>query len=594
MIPRILFFTISLLLPALRPDLSAADEKRPNLVFILIDDLGHLGISAYGSNKMGFVGGALDDVELSTPNIDKLASRGLRCDRAFTAPLCEPTRIALMSGKYNHRNLVHKKSQHASDITFGDVFKRAGYVTGITGKWKQSRGTKEIPAKDYLYEFGWEEFCCFDLVKQGNRFFNPDLVINGEIRKFDDGIDPETGRRWFGPDICNRFALNFIEKHKDEPFFLYYPLALVHKEDEGNYHVPTPDTYPLDEFDKFDDDFQSPKGNDKATLKNFPEMIRYTDKMVGNVIDKIDSLGLTENTLIVLMGDNGTQKPFIHVMPDGTRYQGRKGSATDHGMHVPLIFSQPGTVPTGKDDQIRSYDGMVNLIDIYPTLCAAADINPPNADEIDGINFWPQILGKAGEHRRENFFYYEEPYFSEKDQKVVLRFAFDKKYKRYAPHPGFPKGRFFDIESDSIEESGNREVPAPHFNIIYHSGLELDKLTPEQQAAFERLGKVIESNRFIPATDVSIKSGDLALAVGKSTRISAEVLPADATINNTIWESSNPGIVTIDKFGVVTAHKAGDTTITLYSWQDAKPMANNLPVTYAKDGMSDSISVKVR
>ena len=191
----------------------------------MIDDLSHYGVSAYGSDKLGFENKVFHDIPCRTPNIDKLAAEGLRCDRGFAYPLCEPTRIALMTGKHNNRNLLEKKAQHASDITFGDVFKRAGYATGITGKWKQSRGTKEIPAKDYLYQFGWDEFCCFDLVKQGRRFFRPSLVVNGEIKNYGAGTDPDTGRRWFGPDICNRFALDFIEHHNVYSWEDAHPLA---------------------------------------------------------------------------------------------------------------------------------------------------------------------------------------------------------------------------------------------------------------------------------------------------------------------------------------------------------------------------------
>ncbi len=589
---------LSLVAPLLLTPAPAATPGKPNVVLILIDDLSHYGVSAYGSTRLGFEGSTLDDVNLSTPNIDRLAAEGLRCDSAYAYPLCEPTRIALMSGKHNNRNLITKKAQHASDITFSDLFKRAGYATGIFGKWKQSRGTKEIPAKDYLYQFGWDEFCAFDLVKQGNRFFNPSLVINGQIKEFDDGIDPATGRRWFGPDICNRHALEFIEKHKDRPFFLYYPLALVHKEDEGNYHVPSPNTQPREVFDKFDDDFQSPIGNDKETLKYFPEMIRYTDTLIGRIIDKLDSLSLRENTLVVLMGDNATQKPFIHVLADGTRYPGNKGRTTDHGMHVPLIFSQPGTVPAGKPGSIRSYGGLVDLVDIHPTLCEAAGITPPNAGHLDGVSLWPQVLGKPGEHRSEIFTYYDEtvgnPTPEQRKNAVILRFAFDHQYKRYAPHKGYPQGRFFDIRADSQETGGSRQVKAPNFGIIYHSGLDLDTLTPDQQAAFDRLGKVIEANRMVPVTALKIRETSLTLAKGDSRTISAGIIPAHATRNNVIWESGDPSIASIDKFGTVTARKPGETRISVYSWDDAHPVANNSSQTFSRTGISSTIPVTVR
>ena len=122
----------------------AVQAARPNVVLILIDDLNHYGVTAYGANRISEWSGLFTNKTFSTPRIDRLAYEGLRCDNAYAYPLCEPTRIALMSGQYNSRNFLRCKAQHASEITFGDVFQRAGYATGIFGKWKQTRGTKEI------------------------------------------------------------------------------------------------------------------------------------------------------------------------------------------------------------------------------------------------------------------------------------------------------------------------------------------------------------------------------------------------------------------------------------------------------------------
>jgi arylsulfatase A-like enzyme len=287
--------------------------ERPNVVLILIDDLSHYGVTAYGADRISEWSGKFTNKIFNTPRIDRLALEGLRCDNAYVYPLCEPTRIALMSGQYNSRNFLRCKAQHASEITFGDVFKKAGYATGIFGKWKQTRGTREIHGKDYIFQFGWDEFCCFDVVGEGQRYINPSLVINGKQISYSqrEDLDPATGRRWYGPDICNRHALEFIEHHKDEPFFLYYPMLLVHAE-----HKPTPDTRPRSVFDNFD---ETKSGDDR---RFFPDMLAYMDKLIGKVVDKLDELGLRNNTLVVVMGDNGTKEPFAHVLPDGTEYPG--------------------------------------------------------------------------------------------------------------------------------------------------------------------------------------------------------------------------------------------------------------------------------
>lgn len=249
-------------------ELNENSATKPNVVLILIDDLNHYGVTAYGANRVSSNKGLFTNIKFTTPEMDKLANNGVMFNNAHAYPLCEATRIALMSGKLNSRNYLRPKSQHASDITFGDVFQKNGYATGIFGKWKQTRGTKEINGKDYIFEFGWDEFTCFDVITEGQRFINPNLVRNGKVYNYTGrtDLDPETGRRWYGPDICNRDALKFIDKNKDKPFFLYYPMLLVHDE-----HQPTPDTKPNEVFDTFDGERREGYKPDDHNF--FPDMI---------------------------------------------------------------------------------------------------------------------------------------------------------------------------------------------------------------------------------------------------------------------------------------------------------------------------------
>jgi arylsulfatase A-like enzyme len=209
-------------------------DKRPNVVFILIDDISHYGVSAYGAKQLNSTEGFFESVPVATPEIDRLADEGVLAKNAFAYAICEPTRIALMTGMNNQRNFVQAKALHESHITFGDLFKRAGYITGIAGKWKQSRGSSTIPGDAYVDQFGWDYIHCFDLLYEGPRHIDPNFVINGKINWYK-GLNPETKRRYYGPELVNRFALDFIEKHQDDPFFLYYPMLLVHDE-----HTPYP------------------------------------------------------------------------------------------------------------------------------------------------------------------------------------------------------------------------------------------------------------------------------------------------------------------------------------------------------------------
>ncbi|WP_404309440.1 sulfatase-like hydrolase/transferase [Neorhodopirellula lusitana] len=568
----------------------SSESTKPNVVLILIDDLSHYGVTAYGANRLSSESAGFENVEFSTPNIDRLAREGVRCDYAFAYPLCEPTRRTLMSGKYGNRNHLVSKGQHASDITFGDVFKRDGYATCMTGKWKQSRGTNEIPAERYISEFGWDEYCCFDVVAEGRRYINPDLVVNDKRVAYSEkqGIDPETGRRWYGPDLFNRFALDFIERKQSHPFFLYYPMVLVHDE-----HKPTPDTEPRSLFDHFDDANNNKNGHTGDDKKYFPDMVEYTDKMIGRVVDKINSLGLRQNTLIVVMGDNGTKEPFAHVLPDGTSYQGDKGSTTDNGTHVPLIMSQPGTIPVTSGDHYRTYEGLVDLADIYPTLCDAAGIEPVNASDIDGVSCWPQMKGAPGVHRQSSYVWYNHNR-PMTDKTEVLEYAFDKQFKRYAPDRYYPEGRFFDLRTDLQETGGDRQVKGPGWQKYYHSGLDLDQLTTEQKQAYDRLGKVLDKHRYVAVKQLQIVPLEQSLTVGQTVTLDIKVTPQDATRNNVIWESSNPGIASVNKFGEISSHRKGEVTISAYSWEDANPVANNARLTMSRDGITDSILVDVQ
>ena len=497
--------------------LSATEQ--PNVVFILIDDLSHYGVSAYGATQLNSTQVDINDdpffpsTAVATPQIDRLADDGLLAGNAFAYAICEPTRVALMSGMNNNRNFIQPKALHESQITFGDIFKQAGYVTGIAGKWKQSRGTAEIPGKDYVDQFGWDEIYCFDLIGEGARHIDPNFVINGVVTYFkqvNGGIDPLTGRRWYGPDLINRFALNFIETHQNEPFFLYYPMLLVHDE-----HTPTPDTLPQSLYDDFETvtyplgkedpayEYGAFDGDDR---RYFPDMMAYMDKMIGNIIDKLDALNLRENTLIVVMGDNGTKASFSYTVPGTTEFVGGKGECRANGLQVPLLLSQPGTIAPGIE-----YNGLINLTDIFPTICEAAGLEIPNADDLDGISFWPQAIGNTATAHRDHIYTWYNANKPRTDTTKLVQFAQEIDFKRYAPDennpPNFPQGRFFDLRTDPLElEDAYNNTVNTGLSIILRSGLDLTTLTVEQQAAYDRLGLVLANNTEVAATDLGIET----------------------------------------------------------------------------------------
>lgn len=563
-------------------------SSKTNVVLILIDDLSHYGVTAYGAKRLHSYDGEFTNKEFSTPNIDDLAKSGLRVDRAFAYPICENTRIALMSGKRNDRNYLRPKSQHSSDITFGDAFKKAGYNTGLFGKWKQTRGSLEVPGIDYISEFGWDDYVAFDVVTEEQRFINPHLVINGKQANYRGrtDLDPETGRRWYGPDIANRHALQFIERNKDNPFFLYYPMMLVHDD-----HKPTPDTKPNSIFDNFPEkaQYNNQGGDDRQYL---PDMIEYMDKLIGKVVDKLDEVGVRNNTLIVVMGDNGTKESFGHILSDGSIYPGRKGGNADNGLHVPLVVNFPGVVPASENNTYRAYDGLVNLTDIYPTIAQAANIDMPNAEQVDGISFWPQAKGAAGEHRDHIYTWYigNNTY---KDSDIVLRYAFNKNFKRYAPDNDFPQGRFFDLRTDLLERKGQRFVKK-RWGLQRYSGLDINSLDAEQETAYRALGEILNNNEIVAVETLEISAPRNTLNVGDSIQLQSKVSPSKSKRHGVVWESSDPDVLSVNKFGIVTAHQRGVAHISVYSWDDAEPLSANRDPTYFKTGVTDKVTFDIK
>ena len=519
----------------------AAPANRPNVIFIMADDLSHYGISAYGtSTVMRTTDNAnLPPTLVSTPRIDSLAHSGMLFSSCHTPPLCEPTRVALMSGVSNARNFTGHRELSETTVTFGDLFKKAGYATCLSGKWKQGGDYQTI------FNFGFDEYCAFDLNGVGNRYKNPRLVINGVVNNYSGGE--------YGPQICNDFVLDFIDRNTNNPFFVYYPLILVH-----NPTLPTPDSAPADysantEHDRF-----------------FADMVAYMDKVVGNVLDKLDEHGLRENTLVIFAGDNGTAGGFTYDLADGTAYEGGKGKDRDHGTHVPLLVSQPGTVLSGPGNEAFVNDDLVHLYDVFPTMCEAAGISLPPNKEIDARSFYPQLLGTVGNPRPYLFHHYspQGSDFAVDLPSELSMYAWTHDYKLYS------NGRFFDLQADLYETNA----------------LDTASLTIGQQAAYDMLEEALAEWQYQQVTGMSLAQGNLSMLPGQRLQAKAVVLPENTTRVAVKWASGNEGVATVDKYGIVTAVTSGMATITARSYDQLSPM--NFTVTVdepALDSLGDGI-----
>ena len=563
-----------------RGNLKSEAGIKPNVVLILIDDLSYFGVSAYGSHTLKSRFNYFPQQAYSTPRIDEIAKEGVRCDHAFVHPICENTRVALMTGQHNGRNFMAPKALHSSQITFSDVFKDAGYATGMYGKWKQTRGTPSVPGVRYISEFGWDDYACFDVVYEQQRYINPTLVINDVSVNYQGKTtnDPRTGRRYYGPDIFNYRALDFIEAHKNEPFFLYYPMVLIHDE-----HKPTPDTQPESIFNTVSE-------SASVDLREYaPDMLYYMDKLIGNVVDKIDSLGIRENTMIIILGDNGNKEFFQYVMEDGRTLAGGKGHTRFHGEQVPFIVSWPGTVM-----QDTNYTGIIDVTDVYPTIFDACGIDIPNPERIDGISIMPQLRGDTPEPHRNAIYRWHNGNNVITDRTWLLQYAQTPEFKYYYPHEIYTQGRFFDLRSDPYERAGVRGTQVGWEN-YYYSGLNINGLNTEQQEAYLLLKNYVDSMAYVSASSMEITgySGD-TLDPGDTIYLNYEMQPSNAMRNNVVWESSDPAIASVDKFGRFIARGRGEVVITAYSWDGARPVANNRNPEYYTTGVKDQIRIGIQ
>jgi len=388
---------LPLLLCAFGITASAAAPK-PNVVLVLIDDFGFECVTANGGESY------------KTPVMDQLAAQGVRLEQVHVQPLCTPTRAALMTGISNKRNYTHFAHLDPSQTTFGNLFKKAGYATCITGKWQLGNGF-EGPA-----HFGFDDYCLWQLVRRPGRYRNPGLEINGQQLDY--------SKDEYGPDIVSDHALRFIERHKDAPFFLYYPMMLTHAPYDA-----TPDTA----------DYLTGKSAGDGTRKSghFPDMVAYTDKLIGKLTAKLDALGLRENTLLLILGDNGTGNGTPSRFK-GRDVQGGKGTSTTWGTHVPGIASWPGHIAPGK-----VCADMIDATDFLPTLCEAAGVAVPDELHIDGRSFLPQLRGEKGNPRDAIYAWYNPG----GGPTAKFEFAHNARYKLYAT------GNFFDVVRDDREKT---------------------------------------------------------------------------------------------------------------------------------------------
>ena len=348
------YAALALLLAPLTSLHAAGPSKSdgPNILFILADDVGMDGVSCYGAETR------------KTPQIDKLAASGMRFQTCYAMPMCAPARSTLISGRYPFRTGgLHKVGD---EQPIAKLMKQAGYVTGQAGKWRQTGGMPN--------DWGFDEYCSDETA--GGWYWQDTYIKNGQTIN--------AGKDAYNPDIIQAFTIDFIRRHKDQPFFFYYAMHLVHTP-----IMHTPD---------------SPKDAKNGT-DFYEDNIEYMDKQVGGLVAELELLGLREKTLVIFSGDNGSAKGC--ASPIGGRIvNGCKLSMLEGGSRVPFIASWPGTTLAGKVSQ-----DIVSFVDPHATLLDLAGVKPPEGLKFDGISLAPQLRGEKGTPREWAFVQFGPKWF---------------------------------------------------------------------------------------------------------------------------------------------------------------------------------------
>lgn len=392
----------------------AADEGPPNFVIIFADDLGYGDIGPFGAEK------------ISTPNLDRMAAEGAKfTDFYVTAPSCSPSRAGLMTGSYNQRvsiprvlNPRDRIGLHPDEVTIAEVLQQQGYATACIGKWHLGHLEPFLPTNHGFDEFFGLPYSNDMSPDPANnprpraRQWPPLPLMKGTAEEGVEVIETEPDQRLLTKRYTEH-ALEFIDRNRENPFFLYLPS-----------HAPHVPLFASDDFDG------------KSERGSYGDVVEELDWSVGQILDKLEASGLEEQTLVIFTSDNG---PW-HIMGDdggdAGPLRGAKASIWEGGMRVPTVMRWPGHIPAG-----TVCSEVATTMDFLPTFAALAGAEAPAGRVIDGQDIRPLL--RDPEHVQgvyDGFFYYQG------DRQ--LRAVRSGPWKLVLPFQGHPELELFDLQRD--------------------------------------------------------------------------------------------------------------------------------------------------
>ncbi|MDQ8185087.1 arylsulfatase [Pelagicoccus sp. SDUM812002] len=438
---------------------TALADQKPNIIYILADDLGYGDLGAYGQTHF------------QTPNIDSLAQQGMQFTQHYSgSTVCAPSRCSLLTGKHVGHTAVRGNSEvqpegqlpmPADTYTLAHLLQGAGYTTGVFGKWGLGApGSESEPLK-----MGFDRFYGYNCQRQAHHYYPYFLWNDDEREILWDNFGTETAT--YAPDLIQERTLDFIEANKDRPFFCYYALVQPHAE------MFAPESYmekyrgkflPESSFEGVDDGprfRKGPYGSQPEAHAAFAAMVNHMDDDIGELLAKLDELGIADNTLIIFTSDNGPHSEAGHD-PDffGSNggLRGYKRDLYEGGIRVPMLVKWPGKIAaTSTSDHLSAF------WDVLPTV--ADIVGLPVPENTDGISFLPNLLGEQNQAEH-SYLYWE---FHEKKGRVAIRKG-DWKAVRYdvSVDPDSPL-ELYDLSKDPTE---SRNLAADHPQLVR----ELDRL----------------------------------------------------------------------------------------------------------------------
>lgn len=394
---------------------SAATSQSPNIIYILVDDMGYGDLSCYGQKI------------IRTPNIDQLATEGMRFTQHYSgSTVCGPSRASLLTGKHTGHASVRGNQPagqllHPEEITIAEALKGAGYATGLVGKW----GVGHPPPTDDPKRNGFDHAYGYINMWHAHNFYPEFLYLNGEkkplvgnetdrsldySKNHPNGMPEGTGvakeKVTYTLDEFNTDALSFIEANKDTSFFLYLALNAPHANNEAGYYRG--DGMEVPSYGQYEDkDWPQQE-------KGFAAMMEIIDGIVGNVMRKLKSSGIDENTLVIFTSDNGPHEEGGHkadFFDSNGPLRGKKRDLYEGGVRMPMLARWPGKIAAGSNS-----DHISAFWDVLPTFCEVASTSIPQ--DIDGKSFLPTLLGKMEQQIKHDYLYWE---FYEVGGKQALR-----------------------------------------------------------------------------------------------------------------------------------------------------------------------------